>query len=344
MSVPSKRSLLAMDLEGMTVTELKDVLRSLDLPLVGNKAELIEKIEYMARTMPESVFQYDDIKGLDPLIRWFKMTGRLFSPEAAIYGFTRFPAGVLLTGVPGCGKSMVAKAIANEWDMGFHRVHPDELVGPCIADNETFMRNLVNGLAARAPVVCFMDEAEKLLGQTRAGTMYRACDSARDSAESILLQFMEDDNSGVFFIFTANEYRKMSPALLDRFHGRFFIDLPSRSARKDIISSMLEIRQRNPSDYDIERLVGISDGFSGRDIRTAIDEAMKSAFFQDARPLVESDLVEAFSQAIPTSEIHLDQIAEMREMVSQGKMRRANSQELEAGALVVKDGGQIEWV
>ena len=157
MSVPSKRSLLAMDLEQMTVAELKEILRSLNLPLVGNKAELIEKIEYMARTMPESVFQYDDIKGLNPLINWSKMTGRLFSPEAAAYGFTRFPAGVLLTGVPGCGKSMVAKAIANEWGMGFRRVHPDELVGSCVGDNESFMRDLVNDLAADAPMVCFID-------------------------------------------------------------------------------------------------------------------------------------------------------------------------------------------
>jgi len=344
MSVPSKRSLLAMDLEQMTVAELKEILRSLDLPLVGNKAELIEKIEYMARTMPESVFQYDDIKGLDPLINWSKMTGRLFSPEAAVYGFTRFPAGVLLTGVPGCGKSMVAKAIANEWGMGFRRVHPDELVGSCVGDNESFMRDLVNDLAADAPMVCFIDEAEKILGQTRAGSHYRAAEAARDSAESILLQFMEDDNSGVFFIFTANDYDKMSPALLDRFHGRFFIDLPSRSARKDIISSMLEIRQRNASEFDVGALVEISDGFSGRDIRTAIDEAMKVAFFEEARPLVDSDLFDSFSQAVPTSEIHKEQIAEMREMVSQGKMRRANSQELESGVLVAKDGGYVGWV
>jgi len=344
MSVPSKRSLLVMDLERMTVAELKDVLRSLKLPLDGNKAELIVRVESMARNMPESVFQYNDIKGLDPLINWAKMTGRLFSREAVAFGFPRFPAGVLLTGVPGCGKSMVAKAIANEWNMGFRRVHPDELVGSCVGDNETFMRDLVNELAAGAPVVCFMDEAEKLLGQTRAGTMYRAADAARDSAESILLQFMEDDNSGVFFIFTANDYAKMSPALIDRFHGRFFIDLPSHSARKDIISSMLEIRQRNPSEYDIDSLVNISDGFSGRDIRTAIDEAMKLAFFEDARPLVDSDLFESFSQAIPTSEIHKEQIAEMRKMVSEGKMRQANSQEFEGGALVAKDGGLIEWV
>ena len=106
MSVPSKRSLLAMDLEQMTVAELKEILRSLNLPLVGNKAELIEKIEYMARTMPESVFQYDDIKGLDPLINWSKMTGRLFSPEAAAYGFTRFQPG---------SSSLGSRAAASRW-------------------------------------------------------------------------------------------------------------------------------------------------------------------------------------------------------------------------------------
>ena len=344
MSVPSKSNLLAMDLEEMTVDDLKDVLRSLNLPLSGNKSELIEKIDYMARNMPESVFEYDDIKGLDPLIGWAKMTGRLFSPEAVAFGFPRFPSGVLLTGVPGCGKSMVAKAIANEWGMGFRRVQPDELVGKLIGDNEEFMRNLVIELAEEAPIVCFIDEAEKILGQTRSQGHYRVADASRDSAESILLQFMEDDNSGVFFVFTANDYNKMSPALLDRFHGRFFIDLPSSSARKDIIASMLEIRQRNPSDYDIDRLVESSDGFSGRDIRTAIDEAMKVAFFEDARALAEADLVKAFSQAIPTSEIHKEQIVLMREVVSQGKMRRANSQELEAGALVAKDGWQIAWV
>lgn len=344
MSAPSKRSLLAMNLKSMTVSELKDILRSFNLPMTGNKAELIERIEDMARTMPENVFQYDDIKGLDPLIKWSKMTGRLFSPDAVVYGFTRFPVGVLLTGVPGCGKSMVAKAIANEWSMGFRRVHPDELVGSAVGDNETLMRELVTELAEMAPIVCFIDEAEKILGQTRAGRHYRAAESARDSAESILLQFMEDDNSGVFFIFTSNDFDKLSPALLDRFHGRFFIDLPSNSARKEIISSMLEVRQRDPNDFDVQALVEISDGFSGRDIRTAIDEAMKVAFCDEGRPMDDSDLFDSFSQAVSTFEIHKERIAEMRAVVSEGKMRRANSQEFEEGILVAKDGGYLGWV
>ena len=96
--------------------------------------------------------------------------------------------------------------------MGFRRVYPDQLVGQLIGDNERFMRELCDELREKAPIVCFIDEAEKILGQTRSPGFYRVSDSARDSAESILLQFMEEDDSGVFFVFTANELEKLSPA------------------------------------------------------------------------------------------------------------------------------------
>ena len=332
---------MSSDLPNKTVDRLKAILRSLGLPVSGNKSELIERIRQASRTM----LHYEDIKGLDPLIEWAKMTGRLFSPRAVTFGFPRFPTGVLLTGVPGCGKSMVAKAISNEWRMGFLRVHPDNLVGACVGDNEKYMRNLVNQLVRNAPIICFIDEAEKILGQTRGpgGSQYKAADAARDSAESILLQFMEDDLSGVFFIFTANDYDKLSPALIDRFQGRFFIDLPSSPARKQIISSMLEIRLRDPADYEIEKLVSMSHGFSGRDIRTAVDEAMKIAFFEGARPITQSDFVTTFSQTVPTSKTHEHQITRMREMVSEGKMRRANSEELDEQVRVPKEGVLMEW-
>jgi len=340
--------------ENMTVAELKEILRGFSLPVSGRKAELIERIQFEVHTLQaieeeeqsvkvEDTFQYDEVKGLEPLINWAKMTGRLFTPEAAAFGFPRFPTGVLLTGVPGCGKSMVAKAIANEWGMGFRRVQPDELVGKMIGDNEQFMRDLVTDLAAKAPIICFIDEAEKILGQTRSPGFYRVSDSARDSAESILLQFMEDDNSGVFFVFTANDYDKMSPALLDRFDGRFFIDLPSRIAREQIIASMLAIRKRDPEDFDIKILARMSEGFTGRDIRSALDDAMKVAFFEDARELTTADLITAFTQTSPTSEVHKAAIMAMRQQVIEGKMRRANSQEFEPDLLADKDGTYIGW-
>ena len=270
---------------------------------------------------------FSDVKGLGPLVDWATKAGKLFTPEARKYGFSRFPTGVLLTGVPGCGKTMIAQAIAQEWGMGFRRVFPDQLVGPTVGDNEKFMRELCDDLSQNTPIVCFIDEAEKILGQTRSPTFYRASDAGRDAAESILLQFMEEDDSGVFFVFTSNNFEMLSPALIDRFEERFFIDLPTLDAREDMISSMLIVRNRDPSNFDVSMLAELAVDFTGRDIRSAVDEAMKNAFCDNVREFTTADLKEAFEQVSPTAKIHKKEIHYLRRMVAGGKMRRANASE-----------------
>lgn len=286
---------------------------------------------------------FNDVKGLGPLVEWSAQAGKLFTPEARQYGFSRFPSGVLLTGVPGCGKTMIAKALAQEWGMGFRRVYPDQLVGQLIGDNERFMRELCDELREKAPIVCFIDEAEKILGQTRSPGFYRVSDSARDSAESILLQFMEEDDSGVFFVFTANDFEKLSPALIDRFEERFFIDLPTLEARVDMIGSMLLERGRSPSNFDVEHLAELSKDYTGRDIRSAVDEAMKVAFCDGGREFTTEDLEKAFEQTCPTSVVHKKSITKMRQMVTDGKMRRANASDCKAMDRLSKDGSFVGW-
>ena len=268
---------------------------------------------------------YSRVKGLQPLVEWATMTGELFKPEAREYGFTRFPIGLLLTGVPGCGKTMIAKAIAEEWDLSFIRAYPDQLVGGTVGDNERLIRDLLDKASKQAPSIVFIDEAEKLFGQTRGTSDYRASDAARDSAESILLQFMEEDESGVFFIFTANDFDKLSPALIDRFEERFFIDLPNKVARKEIICSMLAERRRNPDNFDTICLAEKSEGFTGRDIRSAIDEAMKKAFCQGQREMTTEDIEESFDNSSPTSIATSRQMLKMRIQALEGKMRIANA-------------------
>ena len=269
---------------------------------------------------------YDDIKGLEPLVTWCKRTGRLFSDEAKEFGFDGYPKGLLLTGVPGCGKTMTAKVISNEWGMGFKRYQADDFVSSNVGGAEEKTRNILNELDAFAPIICFVDEAEKIFGQTKATDFYRTPDASRDSVESMILQFMEENEKGVFFIFTANDYEKLSPALVDRFDERFFIDLPTEESRKEIIKSTLINNKQDFSKYNLDKLAKTSNNFTGRDIRSAINEGMMIAF-DNNRKLSGDDLISAFQVTSPTSKIHKENIEKMRKLVSEGKMRKANTYE-----------------
>ena len=218
---------------------------------------------------------------------------------------------------------MAAKIIAEEWDMKLHRINPDDITSKFVGGSEENMRSVLDKLVEDAPSICFVDEAEKLFVQMNSD-IQSAATMGVDSTESILLQFMEENEEPVFFIFTANDLQKMSPAIIDRFEGRFFVDLPDQIAREEII--LLMLRERKKADLDLYSLTlaKASGGFTGRDIRGAIDEAMMEAFGQD-RELHQEDLEAAFAKVKPTSVVHADRIEAMRALVAQGKIRSANS-------------------
>ena len=267
---------------------------------------------------------YEDLKGLDPLVTWCKRKGRLFSEEAKEFGFDGYPKGLLLTGLPGCGKTMAAKVISNEWNMPFMRYQPDAFISSVVGGAEEKLRRILDELEENAPCICFVDEAEKIFGQTKATEMYRTPDASRDAVESMLLQFIEENDQGVFFIFTANDYVKLSPALVDRFDERFFIGLPSKESRREIIKATLTNNKQDLTNVNIEKLAKSCNGFTGRDIRSAVGEAMMIAFEQK-RKITEKDLIAAFKIKAPTSIIHKETISQMEKLVEEGKMRMGNT-------------------
>ena len=91
---------------------------------------------------------YSSLKGLEPLVRWAQLKGKMFTPAAAEFGFTSYPKGLLLTGVPGCGKTMAAKIIAEEWDMTLHRINPDDITSKVLGGNEENKIKLFKKLVA----------------------------------------------------------------------------------------------------------------------------------------------------------------------------------------------------
>ena len=275
------------------------------------------------QTKSDEDLSYASLKGLEPLITWVKGKGKLFTPAAREYGFTRFPRGLLLTGVPGCGKSMTAKVIAKEWDMSFHRISPEDIRSKWHGEDANKLREILNQLVKNAPSLCFVDEAEKLFQTMENGG--DSSSAAVDATEGMLLQFIEDNREPVFFIFTCNDLQKMSPAIIDRFDGRFFVDLPDQVARQEIIELVLKESKKGELDIDVMSLAKICEGFTGRDIRGAIEEAMMVAFTDEQRELCQDDLKKSFAGTKPTSVVHQESIRAMRELVSEGKIRSANS-------------------
>ena len=266
---------------------------------------------------------YDSLKGMEPLVRWIQNKGRLFSPEAKEFGFIRYPTGLLLTGVPGCGKTMTGKIIAEEWGMEFKRVNVDDITSRFVGGNEENMAKLLKELDERAPIVCFVDEADKLFTDMSNAPAHHVA-HATMSTESLLLQFMEENTKPIFFVFTANEISNLSGPLVDRFDESFFVDLPSQNAREQIIQLMLFERKKGDLGLDAGALAELSRGFSGRDIRSAIEEGMMGAF-TEGRELEQGDLVKSFNQTVPTSTIQSKKIKELRKLVKDGKIRSANT-------------------
>ncbi len=117
---------------------------------------------------------------------------------------------------------------------------------------------------------------------------------------------------------------KFSPELVDRFEGRYFIDLPSAGEREEIIKIHLSLRKQNVEDFDLSALVRATKDFSGRNIEQSINEAMTISFDDGARPLTSDDLLLTFKTVIPTSKTKKTEIETMRTFVENGMMRGAN--------------------
>tara|TARA_B100000900_G_C20591968_1_gene721941 strand:- start:2540 stop:3271 length:732 start_codon:yes stop_codon:yes gene_type:complete len=224
-----------------------------------------------------------------------------------------------MAGVPGCGKSAIAQAIAHEWNMNLLTVQAPDLKGSLVGESEAKVHRLLETAKAAAPIVVFVDEAEKLLGKSEG--IHDG--GAHDAVLGQFLSFMQEDDSGVFFVFTANHMEKFAPELIDRFEGRFFVDLPTVDERKEILKIHLKKNSQDAEKFDLNELVRGSKDFSGRNIEQSILEAMTIAFDED-RQLSMDDLISTFSTVIPTSKTEKNRIEAMRAYVDNGLMRQAN--------------------
>ncbi|GGO34813.1 AAA family ATPase [Streptomyces lasiicapitis] len=249
------------------------------------------------------------VGGLTSLREWLRRKHRLM--HADLRGTAlRPPRGVLLVGVPGCGKSLSAKAIADEWQLPLYRLDMASIHGKYLGESESRFREALAMADRVAPCVLWIDEIEKGL----AGR-----DDMSGVPQRIIGQFLfwlQESRSRAFVVATANDVRSLPPELLrkGRFDELFFVDLPDSGDRKEII----ELYHRRylhsaPEAAALDRLVDLSEGFAGSDIEAALHEAGAEALLNGGpENLKPSFLADILVNTVPLSRVNPEQIEEIR--------------------------------
>jgi hypothetical protein len=253
------------------------------------------------------------VGGMERLRNWLHKRRRAFTPEARDFGL-RPPKGILMLGVQGCGKSLMAKFVAADWRLPLLRMDVGALYDKYVGESERHLRQAFAVASAMAPCVLWIDEIEKAFASAGAGSAGAASDGGLSQRMfGQLLSWMQDHDDPVFIVATANDISALPPELMrkGRFDEIFFVDLPGEDARRSIFEIHLQRRGRKAEDFDVDRLVEASEGFSGSEIEQAIISALYAAFADD-RKLDNDDILRELEITQPLSVVMAEKIAELR--------------------------------
>lgn len=220
------------------------------------------------------------------------------------------PKGVLLVGVPGCGKSLSAKAIASEWQLPLYRLDMGAILGMYVGQSEGQLREALDAAERVSPCVLWVDEIEKgfASGDGDSGITRRLVGQ--------FLYWLQENTSKVFLVATANDVTSLPPEMLrkGRFDEIFFVDLPTDDERREIIELYsLKYLASCPEATLLENLVELTRGFSGSDIEAAMHDIATDNFLAGAVGMPSADYVErVFANVMPFSRTNPEEVAAIR--------------------------------
>ncbi len=267
----------------------------------------------------------DDIGGLENLKAWFIKKAKVYKNmnNAKKYGVD-MPKGVLIAGVPGCGKSLNAKAAANLFEVPLLRLDMGRLMGKYVGESESNLRNAIALAEAISPCVLWIDELEKAfagIGGSGGGA------EVTTRLFGNFLTWMQEKDSPTFVVATANDITQLPPELLrkGRFDEIFYVGLPNKEEREKIFN--IHIKKRRPQDLKnirVKELVSITEGFSGADIEGVVKDAIESAFAEDKVSIQTADVIDAIKDTHSLSEIMKDALEKMTKEYENRKFKSAS--------------------
>jgi len=287
--------------------------------LLSEKKQIISQTEILEYwSAPDKI---GNIGGVEILKDWLKKRKTSFSIQAANYGLPT-PRGLLLVGIQGTGKSLTAKAIANEWQLPLLKLDVGKLFGGIVGESESRLRQMIEVSETLAPCILWIDEMDKAFSNT---------DNTGDSGTSnrvlgTFISWLSEKTKPVFVVATANNIELLPLEIIrkGRFDEIFFLDLPKTKERKEIFK--IHIKEFRPNSWNLfnyEKLAMLSERFSGAEIKQSIIEGMYQAFYEE-REFTTEDICLAINELIPLSEFESSQMGKLQNWADSGRIRLAS--------------------
>lgn len=325
------RKKLMPSLKGMTSFEID---RMLDMAMSSNgslSAEDTEMILQQKKAMvkksgllelidtPEKM---DGIGGMKALKEYLKNKSKVISdlPKAMEFGVS-IPKGVFIVGMPGCGKSLCAKASAALFNSPLLKLDMGSMMGKYVGESEGNLRKAIKIAEAAAPCVLWIDEIEKAFSGVGGNN------DIMTRMFGYFLSWMQEKQSSVYVIATANNADNLPPELKrkGRFDEIFCVNLPDKEERKDIFKIHLEKKKKSLDDASLNSICQITDGFNGADIESVVNEAVEECFLSGVRELSKNVLEDIARQTISISKSCKKQIDNMKKAFQENNFKDATT-------------------
>lgn len=309
----------------LAVSEDGDLTNAKTKLIFEQKSQMIKKAGILEMVRLRE--NLDDIGGLENLKSWLLRKKKVFADldRAQAFGVD-MPKGVLIAGIPGCGKSLSAKATAKLFDVPLLRLDMGRLLGKYVGESEANMRKAIGLAEAISPCILWVDELEKAfagIGGSGSGA------EVTTRLFGSFLTWLQEKESPVFVVATANDITKLPPELVrkGRFDEIFYVDLPKREERRKIFE--IHIAKRRKADLpeiqkELDDILSKTEGYSGADIEGVVREGVEYAFANNKPRLETADIIRAIGNTHSLSEIMKRPIEKMQKEYKDRRFKNAS--------------------
>ena len=324
---------IVLSFKGMNEFQIKQILnlayqdggyidKEDKLLILKEKEQFIKKSTMLEIvTFSETV---DDIGGLENLKEWLGRKAKIFANlDKAIKFGVDIPKGIMIIGMPGCGKSLTAKATASLFEIPLVRLDVGRLLGKYVGESEENMRKALKLSEAISPCVLWIDEIEKAFSGVGGDG------GGNDVTTRLFGQFltwMQEKENTVFIVATANDISHMPPEFLrkGRFDELFFVDLPNGEERRKILDIHLKKRKKWNKSIDSIALIKETEGFNGADLEAVVKDTIEMAFIDGKTTITTEDLIRSVKDTKSISNTLKDKIMQIKDTVSKIDIKPAS--------------------